>query len=167
MEFLLKPALAVGLPLDVYGVRYSDNAQQMLRRFGASYHGWLANAAAPKVFAKHLATVHVPRRFYMRALPGIPTIRVFEALACGIPLVSAPWDDCERLFRVGQDFLMVHDGEEMTHALGQLEHDSQMRSSLVRSGLETIRARHTCAHRVDELLAITERLRTPVLEEVA
>jgi spore maturation protein CgeB len=55
----------------------------------------------------------------------------------------------------------------MTHALGQLEHDSQMRSSLVRSGLETIRARHTCAHRVDELLAITERLRTPVLEEVA
>ena len=43
--------------------------------------------AAPEVFARHLATVHVPRRFYVDALPGIPTIRVFEALACGIPLV--------------------------------------------------------------------------------
>ena len=44
-------------------------------------------------------TVHVPRRPYVDALPGIPTIRVFEALACGIPLVSAPWRDEEGLFR--------------------------------------------------------------------
>jgi hypothetical protein len=36
--------------------------------------------------------VHVPRRFYVQRLPGIPTIRVFEALACGIPLVCSPWD---------------------------------------------------------------------------
>jgi spore maturation protein CgeB len=40
-------------------------------------------------------------------LPGIPTIRVFEALACGIPLVSAPWDDSEHLFRPGEDFLVA------------------------------------------------------------
>jgi hypothetical protein len=33
--------------------------------------------------------------------------------------------------------------------------------------LETIRTRHTCAHRVDELLSIVERLGTPELEEVA
>jgi spore maturation protein CgeB len=99
-------------------------------------------------------------------LPGIPTIRVFEALACGIPLVSARWDDCEHLFRVGQDFLMVRSGAEMTRALTDLKNDAELRLSLVRSGLETIRARHTCAHRVDELLAIVERLRAPVLEPV-
>ena len=39
-------------------------------------------------FAGARATVHVPRRPYVRACPGIPTIRVFEAMACGIPLVS-------------------------------------------------------------------------------
>ncbi len=49
--------------------------------------GW-PTPARPAVFARHLATVHVPRRFYVEHLPGIPTIRVFEALACGIPLVS-------------------------------------------------------------------------------
>ena len=38
------------------------------------------------------------------SLPGIPTIRPFEALACGIPLVSAPWHDAEHLFRDGLDF---------------------------------------------------------------
>ena len=40
------------------------------------------------MFARYRVTVHVPRRPYVAALPGIPTIRPFEALACGIPLVS-------------------------------------------------------------------------------
>jgi spore maturation protein CgeB len=116
-EFLLQPARDAGLPLDIYGVRYPQEAKRTVASYGARYHGWVANAAAPDVFAKHLATVHVPRRFYTQTLPGIPTIRVFEALACGIPLVSAPWDDCEQLFRVGEDFLMVRDGAEMTRVL--------------------------------------------------
>ena len=37
-------------------------------------------------------------------------------------------------------------------------------SPLASSGLETIRARHTCAHRVDELMAIVEQLDQPKLE---
>ena len=58
-------------------------------------------------------TVHVPRRPYATALPGVPTIRIFEALACGIPLVSAPWSDCENLFTPGEDFLFASNGKEM------------------------------------------------------
>jgi spore maturation protein CgeB len=166
-EYLLEPAREAALPLDVYGVRYPEEAKRALKRFGADYHGWLPNAAAPDVFARHLATVHVPRRFYAKTLPGIPTIRVFEALACGIPLVSAPWDDCEHLFRVGEDFLMVRDGAEMTRAMKDLKNDPALRTSLARSGLETIAAGHTCAHRVDELIAIAEHLREPALESAA
>ena len=98
--------------------------------------------------------MHVPRRFYTDVLPGIPTIRVFEALACGIPLLSAPWRDSEGLFRVGQDFLMVDDGEAMVDALQDVAEDADLRAHLVASGLETIRARHTCAHRVDELMRV-------------
>ena len=167
VEFLLKPAAAADLPLDIYGVRYPQEAKRTLADHGARYHGWLANAAAPDVFAGHMATVHVPRRFYSEVLPGIPTIRVFEALACGIPLVSAPWADCEHLFRVGEHFLMVRDGAAMTRALRDLKHDAALRESLVRNGLEIIRARHSCAHRVDELLAIVERIRSPILESAA
>ena len=167
VEFLLKPARAAGLPLDIYGVRYPDQAKRTLKQYGAHYRGWLANPTAPQAFARHLATVHVPRRFYTKLLPGIPTIRVFEALACGIPLVSAPWDDCEHLFRVGDDFLMVRDGAEMTRALNDLKNEPELRATIVRSGLETIRARHTCAHRVDELMSIAERMRAPVLESAA
>lgn len=166
-DFLLAPAQATALPLDVFGVRYPEEAQALLARYGACYRGWLPNAAAPDVFARHLATVHVPRRYYATLLPGIPTIRVFEALASGIPLVSAPWHDREALFRAG-DYLRARDGDEMRRHLIALRDDADLRAALVRSGLETIRARHTCAHRVDELLAIVSRLHaTKTLAETA
>jgi spore maturation protein CgeB len=167
VDFLLIPAAEAGLPLDIYGVRYPEEAKHTLAHHGAHYHGWLANASAPEVFARHRATVHVPRRFYTEVLPGIPTIRVFEALACGIPLLSAPWDDCEHLFRVGEDFLMVRDGAAMTSALRDLKSDPGLRESLVGNGLERIRTRHSCSHRADELLAIVDRIRNPVLESAA
>jgi spore maturation protein CgeB len=168
-SFLLAPAQAAGLALDIYGVRYPDPVRWMLARHGARYRGWLPNARAPKVFARHLATVHVPRRFYVDALPGIPTVRVFEALACGIPLASAPWSDAEGLFRPGQDYLVARDGNEMKRHLRALANDADLRASLVRSGLESILARHTCAHRAEDLLAVAGRLSQicrPALETV-
>jgi spore maturation protein CgeB len=159
-QFLLAPTAELGLPLDIHGVRYPPEAQALLARYGAQYRGWLPNHQAPEVFAAHLLTVHVPRRFYATQLPGIPTIRVFEALACGIPLVSAPWDDRERLFSPGQDYLVARDGAEMRTLLAALRDDPGLRASLAAHGLATIRARHTCAHRAEELLDIIKRLDT-------
>ena len=160
-SFLFRPARDARLSLEIFGVRYPPEALALLEKYGVRYSGWLPNARAPEVFARHLATVHVPRRYYTTILPGIPTIRVFEALACGIPLVSAPWEDSEGLFRVGEDFLMVPTGPEMTKALRRLRNEPDLRRSLVEKGLETILARHTCGHRADELLAVVERLAAP------
>ncbi|MCB4824135.1 CgeB family protein [Roseicella aerolata] len=157
-RFLLRPARAVGLPLDIHGVRYPEHALRILAEHGARYRGWLPNAQAPEVFARHLATVHVPRRFYVDLLPGIPTIRVFEALACGIPLVCSPWHDAEGLFRPGEDYLMARDEAEMQRHLRAIREDADLRRSLVANGLRTIRARHGCGHRADELLTILARL---------
>ncbi len=157
-QFLLAPARASNLALDIYGVRYPTEALGLLERYGARYHGWLPNPSAPDVFARHRATVHVPRGPYARALPGIPTIRVFEALACGIPLLSAPWNDAEGLFRDG-DFAMARDGEEMMKLMKRLLTDPEWASAMAASGLETIRARHTCAHRARELVAIAQSIR--------
>lgn len=157
-EFLLQPVKALGLQARVHGVRYPEHALAALRDAGISYGGWLPNYEAPQLFARYGATVHVPRRPYVQALPGIPTIRVFEALACGIPLVSAPWDDCEGLFEPGADFLVARDGAEMRAQLRAVLNDAALAQSLAAHGLQTILARHTCAHRVDELLAIQAEL---------
>src|SRR6185312_16039841 len=61
-SFLIGPAAEVGVPLDVYGVRYPEHAVQMLAANGASYNGWLPNGRVPEVFSRHVMTVHVPRR---------------------------------------------------------------------------------------------------------
>jgi spore maturation protein CgeB len=92
-------------------------------------------------------------------LPGIPTIRVFEALACGIPLVSAPWHDAEGLFTPGKDFLTASDGAAMDKALRAVLSEPALAEGLAAHGLRTIRKRHTCGHRVDELLAICAAIR--------
>jgi spore maturation protein CgeB len=164
-EFLIRPAAALHLKGAVRGVRYPDDALARLAAAGLDYGGWIANAGVPRAFAAHRVTMHIPRRPYVAALPGIPTIRVFEALACGIPLLSAPWDDAECLFRPGRDFLVVRDGEEMTTRLRDVLSDPALAASLAASGLETIRARHTCHHRVDELLAILGQVGTARVSE--
>lgn len=154
MEFLVRPVSELGLDATVRGVRYPDHALQALKKAGIAYGGWIANAEVPLAFARHKATVHIPRRPYVENLPGIPTIRVFEALACGIPLISAPWSDSENLFRAGEDYLVARSGEEMKRLLRGVLADDALAAGLVQSGLETIRSRHTCRHRVDELLSI-------------
>ncbi|WP_332304424.1 CgeB family protein [Rhizobium sp. GR12] len=153
-EFLIRPAEELRVRTTVRGVRYPAEALEALMRGGIDYQGWIANAEVPLAFAQNRVTVHIPRRPYVEHLPGIPTIRVFEALACGIPLISAPWNDCEGLFRTGEDYISVKSGAEMKRQLRNVLADRDLADNLVRSGLETIRARHTCRHRVDELLDV-------------
>jgi spore maturation protein CgeB len=157
-EFLIEPVRELGLSARVHGVRYPEPALRALEEAGIEYGGWLPNFEAPALFARYRFTVHVPRGPYSTALPGVPTIRVFEALACGIPLVSAPWSDSEGLFEPGADFLVAQTGAEMRERLRTLRHEPELARSLSERGLATIRARHTCAHRVEELLRITEEI---------
>ena len=157
-EFLIAPVKALGLRARVYGVRYPESAQNALRDAGIEYRGWLPNFEAPEVFARFGVTVHVPRRPYVQALPGIPTIRIFGALACCIPLVSAPWDDAENLFTPGADFLVARDSAEMREQLSTLLRQPDRAAAVARHGLATIQARHTCAHRADELIEIHHSL---------
>ncbi|MFN2431575.1 MAG: glycosyltransferase [Gemmatimonadota bacterium] len=154
--FWLSAARALpDLRFAAYGVRYPEPARADLRDAGIEFRGWAASLRVPEIFAASRATLHVPRRAYAEALPGIPTIRVFEALACGVPLVSAPWRDVEGLFRP-RDLRRVDTPAEMVAALRELAGSESARREQAERGLETIRARHTCAHRAEELLRILE-----------
>jgi spore maturation protein CgeB len=158
-EFLLGPVRELGLNAEVWGVRYPESALQALERAGIRYRGWLANFEVPAVFAEARLTVHVPRRPYAQALAGIPTIRPFEAMACGIPLISAPWRDSEGLFREGGDYLLARDGQQMAGHMRALLAHPELGRKLSATALATISARHTCAHRARELVDIADRLR--------
>ncbi|WP_409187721.1 glycosyltransferase [Bradyrhizobium sp. RDM4] len=157
-EFLVEPVAELKLRASAYGVRYSDAALETIRAAGIRYRGWLPAHLAPAAFASARATVHVPRGPYVRSLPGIPTIRVFEAMACGIPLVSAPWSDSEGLFPDGSYFSAAN-GAQMKRTLRMLLADRELSSATVEAGLRVIRERHTCRHRAEQLLGIVDSIR--------
>src|SRR5215216_1726807 len=159
-EFLIQPVKDLKLNAEVYGVRYPDDAIAALAAAGIRYRGWLPNYRVPEVFAASRVTLHIPRRPYVRELPGIPTIRPFEALACGIPLICSPWEDAEYLFTPGKDFLIARNGDEMKQLIQKVLGEPGFAEELAINGLATIRQRHTCAHRVDELLEIYAELVT-------
>ena len=155
-EYLIRPVKELGLRAAVYGVRYPEPVLDELSKAGIEYKGWLANYRVPEVFSRYRLTIHVPRKPYVEALPGIPTIRPFEALACGIPLLSAPWHDAEHLFRPGADFLFAHCEMQMRDHMRMVLEYPEVAQRQAASGLETIVARHTCRHRVDELLEVIQ-----------
>src|SRR6266851_2615738 len=158
-EFLIEPAAAMAdRKTVVHGVRYPQDAIARLASACIDYRGYLPNLLSPAVYSSSSVTLHVPRRQYANGLSGIPTIRVFEALACGMPLVCAPWSDDEKLFRPGQDFLVVQDGQEMKDTLSELLRDTSARRQLADQGMKTIRERHTCAHRAQQLISICEEI---------
>ncbi|HSC17353.1 MAG TPA: glycosyltransferase [Rhizomicrobium sp.] len=156
-ELLVEPAQSLNLHAVLYGVRYPDAVVEDLKSRRVEYRGWLPNHEAPLAFAKAAFTVHVPRGPYARALSGIPTIRVFEALACGIPLISAPWEDSETLFPP-DCYLTAGDGNEMRAQMSAILQDTGLREELARNGLAAIAARHTCDHRAAQLLDICASL---------
>jgi spore maturation protein CgeB len=158
-EFLIEPAAEMcELKAVVYGVRYPEEGKAALAEAGIEYRGYLPNLMAPTVYAKSALSVHIPRRLYANGLDGIPTIRVFEALACGSPLLCAPWEDVEHLFRPGQDYLIVQSGAEMKSSIQWLLRDDAARRQIAANGRQTILQRHTCAHRAAQLVEICGEL---------
>ncbi len=157
-EFLLDPAAASrSTRFTIYGVRYPEVGLHALAQAGVRYGGYLPNLDAPEVYARSRLTVHIPRREYATTMIGIPTIRVFEALGCGIPLISAPWQDAEQLFRPG-DMTWVPDGATMQREIARLLAEPERASDQAARGLETILARHTCRHRALQLSAICDEV---------
>jgi spore maturation protein CgeB len=161
-EFLIEPAKELTKEhqrrVVVHGVRYPEDAKATLADAGVEFRGYVPNLSAPVIYGQSCVSVHVPRRQYANGLSGIPTIRVFEVLACGAPLVCAPWTDAEHLFRPGADYVVVKNGLEMTATLESLLRDEKARQQLATNGLETIKARHTCKHRAEQLEEICREL---------
>jgi spore maturation protein CgeB len=156
-ELLLSPIRNLGLRATIYGVRYPLRARVALERAGADLRGYLPDHAVPAVLARARVTIQLPRRADAGA-PGGRAAPPFEALACGMPLVSGARDDVGDVLEPGRDFLIARTGREMAAQISALLSDPARARALAEHGRATVRARHTCAHRVAELLAILREI---------
>jgi spore maturation protein CgeB len=85
-----------------------------------------------------------------------PSVRLFEAAACGTPIISDYWDGIETLFEIGTEILIANKPEDTLRYLRDIPEDER------KSIGERIRRRvldaHTADHRAAELESYTRAL---------
>lgn len=108
----------------------------------------LAPAEHPSFYAMQGLTLNVTRADMVQA--GFsPSVRLFEAAACGTPVVSDPWEGLETIFDIGTELLVTRCPEETLEYLDHLP-DSDRRE-LGRRARERVLAGHTAAHRARQI----------------
>lgn len=122
-------------------------------------------AEHPAFYAASRFTLNVTRQDMVRAGHS-PSVRLFEAGACGTPVISDPWDGIEALFRPGEEILLADSaGPVMDILLGSAE---AARDAVAHAFRARVLADHTAAHRAAELethlLAARRRAHQPARE---
>ena len=88
-----------------------------------------------------------------------PSVRLFEAAACGAPMLSDHWDGLDHFFTPGGEILLPADAEETVRILRDLPESDRMRMG--RRARERVLAEHTSAHRAREFEAVVANSATP------
>jgi spore maturation protein CgeB len=102
----------------------------------------------PAFYASSRFTLNVTRSD-MIAAGWSPSVRLFEAGACGVPIISDSWDGLDTLLSPDRDILLADDAQDVLRALRRTS-DAQ-RAALGAAGRRRILKAHTAEHRAEEL----------------
>jgi spore maturation protein CgeB len=147
----LEPARRMpGEIFQLAGAQYPDSFSSVPNIAFAPH---LAPAAHPAFFCSSRATLNITRGV-MAEYGYCPSGRLFEAAACGVPILSDGWDGLEMFFTPGQEILRVDTAQDVINALRLPE--ATLRR-IAASARERTLANHTAERRVMELESICER----------
>jgi spore maturation protein CgeB len=143
---------------------------------GPAYPGdiaWPANVERiDHVAARDLPDFYAASRFTLNATRGdmvragySPSVRLFEAAACGTPIVSDRWAGIETVFTPGEEILLADDGDAIVAILAGW--DEKRRRALGRAGRRRVMRQHTAAHRARDLCEQVARAATRPLQPAA
>jgi spore maturation protein CgeB len=93
-----------------------------------------------------------------------PSGRLFEAAACGAPLLTDSWEGLETFFTPGEELLSVATAKDVLDALSLS--DGELRQ-IADAGRARTLADHTADHRVDDLEALLCGQNTSAVTSVA
>ena len=127
------------------------------------FMGHVGPADHPVFFCSSRLTLNVTRRD-MAASGWCPSGRLFEAAACGAPIVSDAWPGLADFFTVGEDILLASGPHDVTAALG---HSDAELARIAGAARERVLARHSSATRASELIAAIEAASAPAAVEAA
>lgn len=105
--------------------------------------------------AEHLAfynnqrfTLNITRADMVRAGYS-PSVRLFEAAACAVPIISDYWEGLDTLFEFGTEILVARSPEDTLSYLRDMPEEE--RQAIGQRARERVLAQHTAAHRAAEL----------------
>ena len=82
-----------------------------------------------------------------------PSGRLFEAAACGTPILSDDWEGLDAFFASGEEILIAHSTED---AMAALARSPRELAAIGEAARARVLAAHTSAHRADELIGLLE-----------
>jgi spore maturation protein CgeB len=152
-ELFLKPA-----------IRYPDRKFCLAGALYPADFPWTSNI----YFLRHLAPPEHPAfysssrltlnvtRAAMAQMGYCPSGRLFEAAACGTPIVSDWWQGLDEFFEPGRDILIARTSEDVIRAMA-LKNDELGKFS--QASQQRALAHHTAGNRATELIRLIEELR--------
>jgi spore maturation protein CgeB len=108
----------------------------------------LPSASHREFYNEQAFTLNITRADMIRAGYS-PSVRLFEAAACGVPIISDWWDGLASFFDLGREILVASDAEEMLKIL--TETSEAERREIGARARKKVLSRHTAAHRAAEL----------------
>jgi spore maturation protein CgeB len=99
-------------------------------------------------------TLNITRRDMVRAGYS-PSVRLFEAAACGTPIISDLWPGLETVLKPGEEVIVARGSADVLHALREMPERSRL--AVARRARARVLAEHTAAHRATELLGWLDR----------
>lgn len=117
----------------------------------------LAPSEHAAFYASSRLTLNVTRSA-MAAAGWCPSGRLFEAAACGVPLLSDSWPGLDHFFTPGSEVLIAQDTAD---ALAAIDLPDAELASIARRARERVLDEHTAAHRAEEMIAAFEAAMSP------
>lgn len=154
-RLLLEPAqLVPALRFVVAGPQYPESVRwpgnvERIEHLPPLHHRRFYNAQR--------LTLNVTRADMVRA-GYAPSVRLFEAAACGVAVVSDYWHGLDTFFRPGKEILIADDGADVTRFLTDLPLEEAR--AMGERARKRVLAAHTAAHRASELLVYAGAVRT-------
>lgn len=103
-------------------------------------------------------TLNVTRQDMIKAGYS-PSVRLFEAAACGVPIISDYWDGIHSIFEEGKEILIAKNSEEVENYFRSIS--ETQRKEIGENARQKVLKSHTARARAKELVNYVKEVRQP------
>ncbi|MGA7617532.1 MAG: glycosyltransferase [Thermoanaerobaculia bacterium] len=145
-RLLIEPARSLpGRHFIVAGPQYPENLEwppnvERETHIAPSEHRGFYNAQR---FTLNVSRVEMMRAGYS------PSVRLFEAAACAVPIISDCWPGLDEFFIPGHDIFTAESADDVRRILEETTEEERL--TFARRARERVLRLHTAAHRAEEL----------------